>query len=297
MAELNEVHKAQIARFLQFFKGKRDRLLNDRQAACSEYLSDHLADDSALFNSKNVQDLVSNFHIQAQTELGQELDKIVNLSGVYLSQLLARAEMQYGLTLEAEDIALVEDANKIAEVSALSAMRAAPPLSPLANRQQPLAPLAAATSGSDPALVAQLQEAQEENRQMKDRYQLMQSEVSSLLQQRSNLSAELEKVKTNFTYLRMRMAETSTDATSNAHVAEIERSLHDTKSSLDSKSAECEAMRQDLTRRLADSSQFRELKAMVKQKSGQVKELRQQLMAAGLAPAGGDFVELEPEDD
>merc|ERR1719265_1219119 len=131
------------------------------------------------------------------------------------------------------------------------------------NRQQPLMPLSPAgnTAGSDPAMVAQLQEAQEESRQMKDRYQLMQSEVSELLKERSTLSAELEKVKTNFTHLRMRMAETSTDATSNAHVAEIERSLHDTQTSLQSKSAECEAMRQDLARRLGDSTQFRELKA------------------------------------
>merc|ERR1719476_33725 len=107
----------------------------------------------------------------------------------------------------------------------------------------------------------------------------LQMEMTGLLKERSTMSAELDKMRDNVKSLRTRMAE-------DPQAAQIDRSLQETKAMLDSKSAECEAMRQDLQRRLGDSAQFRDLKSMMKKKSGELKELKRIMMQHGIQVPG-----------
>merc|ERR1711862_1039347 len=132
----------------------------------------------------------------------------------------------------------------------------------------------------------------------KDRYTGMQTEMSGLLKERSSLAAELEKVKANFKEMLTR----SPDNAGSANAVEIERALNETRMMLDSKNSECDAMRQDLNKRLGDSSQFRDLKALVKKKSDENKQLKLLLAQHGLAvpaaaePTGGG-IELQADSD
>merc|ERR1719181_544014 len=118
---------------------------------------------------------------------------------------------------------------------------------------------------------------------------MMQGQVTSLLQERSALSAELENVKENFRQLRTTMAATGADAMSQQHAAEMEAKLHNTQAQIASKNAELEALRREQEARLGDSAQFRQLKGIIKEKNNTIKTLRAQLQSLGYAvDAGGD---------
>merc|ERR1711862_157916 len=127
----------------------------------------------------------------------------------------------------------------------------------------------------------------------KDRYTGMQTEMSGLLKERSSLAAELEKVKANFKELLTR----SPDSAGSANAVEIERDLNETRLMLDSKNAECDMMKQDLTKRLGDTAQFRDLKALVKKKSDENKELKRLLIQHGLLAQSNEGIELQADSD
>lgn len=290
--DLTDIHQAQVSRFVSFFKGKREGCLRDRQVLNQQFVSDYLSDDAAIFNRDNVEGIVVAYQQQAAEGLSEDMDRSLKLAAVYCTELMRAAQAQ-GINLQTEDISVVEDQNRIDHVNALTAMRNAP--LPVA-KQQLLPTLGAGGRASDPGLLQQLQDAREETRLMTERYQMMQGQVTSLLQERSSLSGELDNVKENFRELRMKMAASGADAHSQQHAADMEAKLHQTQSVIASKSAEVEAMRRDYESRLGDSSQFKQLKSIIKEKNNQIKTLRGQLQALGYAvDTGGE--ELAADSD
>lgn len=281
--DLSETHKAQISRYAAFFKGKRDQVVADRDSEKDDFKTDRLPDEAAIFNMSDVEAIVDAYHAQVMGRVRDDLEKTVNLSGVFIAQLLAEAE-QANVTLQVSDISLVEDQSRVDQVAALGKMKMTVP--PPAQKA-PLLPTMGSVASSDPALVQKLQDAEEETRSMKDRVQLMQGEMSGLLKERSALTSELEQVKTNFKQLL-----TKREGGGSSVSAE-------TQAMLDSKSAECDEMKKEMNKKLADSTQFRELKSFVKKKSDEIRDLRQRLTAAGVAvpEASGDGVDLAPDSD
>lgn len=294
MGDLSAEHQNQVARYIHFFKGKRERLLADRGMEKDEFTGDRLADSSAIFNHSDVEDLINQYHATMIGALREELAQIIDLSAVYVSQLLAQAQ-NFGIVLDSVDVSLVEDQNRIGAVKALGG-GAAPPPAPQRPTLTQLAPVQA--SGTDLAMVQEVQDLKEDNRKIQERYQKMQSETSSLLQERSALSAQLTNVQANFEAFRQQVNSAGLDSGSSANVHQIEASLSETRGLLDAKSAECARLNQDVNQRLGDSSQFKELKAIVKKKSDEVKVLRRAMAVHGLpAPSMEGGVDLAPEDD
>jgi hypothetical protein len=290
--DLNDVHKGAVQRYSLFFKGKRERMLADRNTDKEEFKSDRI-DTTAVYSGADVEELLEQYHATMMGTLRQELEQLLDFSAVYVSQVFSQVQ-QYGMTLEGIDVSLIEDQNRVAALRALDG-GSAPPLD--RNPSHKLAPVG--TQGTvDLALHSQVQELQESNRVMEERYQRMQVEAQSLLQERSTLRGELEKVKENFAMLRQQMHASGLDSASSSHVQEIENSLGETRGLLDAKNAEVAKMSHELQQRLGDSSQFRELKAIVKKKSEEVKMLRRAMVASGLEPpamAGG--IDLVADDD
>lgn len=293
--ELSDAHKAQISRYFAFFKGKRDRSLQDREGEKQDFLSDRLSDQGAVFNCYDVVSLIEQYHMQMISPLRDELQATANLSAVYLSQLLAQADQQ-GLVMEA-DILSVEDQNKLNAIAMLEQSGMVP--LPRAATRGNLAPVGPGGYSNDPSVLQQLNDSQEESRQMRDRYQSMQTQVSDLLRERSTLSEELEKVKSNFKQMRSRMQETNTETPMNSgNIAEIERSLNDTQVMLDSKQAECERMRGDMDKRLGDSKQFTDLKGLLKKKTDENKAMKRRMQEYGIPVDAADAgVTLEADSD
>jgi len=261
MADMSDMNKAQVQRYISYFKAKRERLLSDREVEKDEFINDRLADDQAIFSKADVQDMLDTYHAQVIGTIREALEGFVNLSAVYTSQVLQRAEMS-GVQIDA-DLSAIEDQYSLDQIqamalqghapgnlrsrgSALPSLGAAPPVSPSG-----LAP------PTDLATAARLQELEQENMQMRERYNAMQMQVSQLAAERSQLASQLEQ------------------AGFQAQVSE-----------------------QALTEHLGASTQFKELKAIVRKKTDEVKMLREYINMAGLALPGTEGgVEIAAEDD
>merc|ERR1712232_650584 len=146
---------------------------------------------------------------------------------------------------------------------------------------------APSTAGLSPA--EELHKLRDENRELKDHNTHLKREVTAAQNERQKLAQELEQVKAN---LKRHIEGKAASGSSAGGNPELEKELAETKDKL-------ETMKKDLDRRLGDSKQFRELQALVKKKSDEVKELRQQLNQGGgsakTAPADG-CIELEASD-
>jgi hypothetical protein len=294
MDQLGEVHQGQLARFAQFFKGKRDKALIDRESEKNDFVSDHLSDDAAIFNRTEVENILLMYSQQVMGHLREQLEMTSNLSAVYVSQLFLQAE-QAGLLLQVDDISVVEDQSRLTQIQAL---QGAPPPAP---KPRAALPTITASAAPDPQVLQEMQDLRDSNQQLTERYQAMQGQVSSLLGERSSMSAELDQVKANFEAVMNRMHETgaSQDAGMQAATQQLEQTLNQTQYNLDTKSAEAEALRRDLDTRLADSTQFRDLKGIVQKKSSEIRALKDMLRQYGIQPPeteeGG--VELVADDD
>lgn len=266
--DLNDVHKAQISRYFAFFKGKRDRHVKEIADIAEDIKDDRCSDD--VYNRDDVQSIMDSYCIQVSASVKEELEKVANLSAVYVSQLLQQAQIS-GLQLET-DISIIEDQSRIDSIQELAKFGAAPPQPKRASLPQ----LSAQGYSNDPNLLQECQDLKEENRKMADRFQQMQTQTTELLRERASLSSELEKVKENFKRVRAEMSAQGGTASAQG-IQEIETSVVETKKMLDDKKAECEEMRQDLKKRLGDSAQFRELKAIIAKKNQMIKDLRARL--------------------
>jgi|EP00927_Polykrikos_kofoidii_P077233 hypothetical protein len=283
--ELADTNKAQISRFVTHFRGMREGLLKESEQEANDFKSDRLSNDGDIFNTSDVTDLVDAYHAQMITCIRQSMDSMINRSAVFISQLLAQAQAA-GLSIEPIDFASIDD-QQSGDIMTLVSQGMA--LAPMTRKVATLPTLAGAPVGPDPATAAKMRELEEENNLMRERYQLMQAEVASLLSARASLSQELDKVRSQVAV----MQQTSSDA----NLVEIERTLGDTKVMLDAKQAECEQMKRDLGTRVSDTTQFKELKSIVKKKSEEVKALRRRLADHGLPFTTNEGVELAPEDD
>lgn len=295
MADLSGEHQNQIARYIHFFKGKRDRILADRGMEKDEFMSDRVSDESAIFNHSDVEDLLNQFHATMVGALREDLAQVLDLSAVYVSQLLAQAQL-HGLSLDTVDISMVEDQSRLGAIKAIGGGALPPPAPARASlpQLQPMAPSAT----PDLAMVQEVQDLKDENRKLTERFQKMQGETSGLLQERSTLSAQLQNVQANFDMFRQQVNSAGLDSGSSANVQQIEASLSSTKILLDAKNAECARLNQEVSQRLGDSSQFKELKTIVKKKSDEVKVLRRAMAAHGLpVPSIEGGVDLAPDDD
>eukprot|EP00933_Yihiella_yeosuensis_P046060 TRINITY_DN41528_c0_g1_i1.p1 TRINITY_DN41528_c0_g1~~TRINITY_DN41528_c0_g1_i1.p1 ORF type:complete len:257 (-),score=71.48 TRINITY_DN41528_c0_g1_i1:117-887(-) len=254
-SELSDFNKAQVQRFISYFKGKRERLISEREAEKEEFKSDRLSDDQAIFTAAEVADLLDQYHAQVVGTVREALEGFVNLSAVYTGQVLSRAE-QSGVTFEA-DVAAIEDGHRLDEIAQLAVSGIVPPA--LSKRgtlaslgvPAPPSPMGGAAP-PDMASAARLQELEAENETMRERYQQMQAQVADLLRERSSLAAQLESA----------------------------------------------GAVPELPEHLGDSMQFKEMKAIVRKKTDEVKMLKSYIQSAGLEIPGTEGgVELVADDD
>merc|ERR1711879_299084 len=127
-----------------------------------------------------------------------------------------------------------------------------------------------------------MEDLREENRQLKDQNLKLETEVAKTKKERAALATELEQVKANFKqHLQNKHTDSGGGGGGGEGGAALERALAQVKAELEEKQKECDAQKKDLEMRLGDSRQFKDLKALVKKKSDEVRELREQLAKLG----------------
>lgn len=283
--ELHDVHKAQIARYTSWFANKRSRAVQDRDSELEDFKSDRLVDEAAVYNHADVMALLGSYHQQVMAPFREELEQEVNLSANFIAHLLAQAEAS-GVYLQVEDISVIEDQSRVGQLGSLAAMTA-PPLAP--KPRQMLESVNPGGAADNVALLQELQEAKTEKQLLTERCSRIEVELTNLTRERSSLSAEVTRLQ--------EASVSGVDQTA-AHAAEYARQLAETRQAYESKFAECQQLSGQLTQRLGDSVQFKQLKDIVKQKSSEVRDLKQRLVAAGLMPQEeGGCVELEADSD
>jgi len=248
--ELNDAHRAQVARFVAFCKGKRERALLEKEGEKSEFKSDRLVDDSAIYNKSDVEDIVDTYHAMMAGGAREVTEELINLSAVTISQLIGLAE-QAGLQMDSVDVAAI-DQYGAASLASMAAQGSAPACGGVKRPAGALPSLGGENKG--------MAELEEENRQMRERYQAMQLQVSELARERSQLAEELQRAAAG-------------QAVEPPPPPPPPQSF-------------------------GDSSQYKEMKALLKKKSEEVKTLRQTILANGLAlPATEGGFEVTADDD
>jgi hypothetical protein len=252
MAALSDTHKAQVQRFLSFLKGKRERLLSDRDSEKQDFMSDRLPSNDAIFNKPDVEDLMDTYHAQMIGCIREALEEFINLSAVYVSQVFMSAE-QCALTLNAGDVFAIENQNTVAEISALVATGAAPQPALQRPSLSSALPTLAPAAANDPVLVQKIQDLEQENVQLQHRLQMFEGQINDMLTERQVLHQQLAQV------------------------------------------GQVMAQPEPFS---SNSTQFKELKAIVNKKTHEIKLLRDVLRSNGLPlPGTGGGIELAPEDD
>ncbi|CAD7958166.1 unnamed protein product [Amoebophrya sp. A25] len=259
--ELDDGNKAQIKRLYQFLRQKRDRHLREVDEIANDVKDDRCGE--TIYNQEDVVTLLDEFSRMVKELVKQELDTLSNMMALYSADLFTQAQSR-SVTLGA-DLSAVEDEGrltKIAELADWQGNAAAP------NKPTALAALGSTTAAKgEDALI-------EENKMLQERYQGIQKQLSELMRERTSLLEEMNTMKDSFANVKAQMG---ADMQNNASVRDMEGQLKSTKLLLESKSSEMEQVRQDLNKRLGDSSQFKDLKNIVAKKNQQIKQLRERL--------------------
>lgn len=254
--ELSNAHKAMVQRYIAYCKGKRERLFVDREAEKLEFMTDRLVED--IYNKADVEDMLNTYHNLITCAAREGYEEFINLNAVHMAQILNMAESN-GLQCDSADVSFV-DQYGAAALSSMASNCSAPAAGASVKHPGALPSLGAGT----PAWQRQ-QELEEENKQMRDRYQQMQEEVSELLRDRSMLSAQLAA------------AQEQVNPVQPSPLPPLEPSGGKFNS---------------------DSHQFKDLKFILQKKTDEIKLLRQHLAAHGLpVPYTHGGVEIAPDDD
>jgi leucine zipper transcription factor-like protein 1 len=229
----------------------------------SEVQEDRVVEE--ILQRDDVHQIFNDAKEQVAFRLREQLEAETLRSAAHLATILGFAQAA-GVELEA-DVNTVEDSSRCNAVANVAAMIGQPRPAPAASRLQPME---AVVGGG--ASAQELRELKQENRQMLDRYQQMQKQVSDLLKERSMLTDELEGVKATFLGLKGQLQMGQAEATESMEIA-----LSNARIQLDQRTNELEVLSNDLNKRVGDSSQFKEMRSIIAKKNQQIKEMRARL--------------------
>jgi leucine zipper transcription factor-like protein 1 len=267
MAEhLSDAHKHEIARFIAHFRSTRERHVREMVDLITEVQEDRVTEE--ILQRGDVYEIFNDAKEQVAMRQRDQFEAETLRSAAHLATILGFAQAA-GVELEA-DVNTVEDSSRCQAVANVSAMIGAPRPAPAASRLQPME---AVVGGG--ASAQEIRDLKLENRQMLDRYQQMQKQVSDLLKERSMLTDELEGVKATFLGLKEQMLMGGAQGAAASDSMEME--LMNARAQLDNKTAELEGMSNELNKRVGDSSQFKEMRSIISKKNQQIKEMRARL--------------------
>jgi leucine zipper transcription factor-like protein 1 len=262
MAEhLSDAHKHEITRFIAHFRSTRERNVREMVELMTEVQEDRVVEE--IMQRDDVHQIFNDAKEQVAYRLREQLEAETLRSAAHLATILGFAQAA-GVELEA-DVNTVEDSSRCNAVANVAAMVGAPRPAPAASRLQPMDAVVGGGAGAQ-----ELRDLKQENRQMLDRYQQMQKQVSDLLKERSMLTDELEGVKSTFlNQLQGGHADAAAES--------MDYALMNMRAQLDQRTAEMEALSNDLNKRVGDSSQFKEMRSIIAKKNQQIKEMRMRL--------------------
>lgn len=273
--DLHEIHQAQISRYFQLLKAKRNQHVQECEDIIAEIHETRCQED--VYNSGDMMGLVDACSATVVTHVNEEYERVVGGTAVLIASLLAGAE-SCGLEVDC-DISAVQDEAQLQRIQKNDGSRK------LLSKKSTLPQLAPVYS-NNPDVVREMQALKEENQQWADKLARVQAQVEEVIQERERLALELDSAVMNLESLKTTQLQGYVHPEQDAYLQEVEGRLSMEQATLIQKSAEVEEMRtKKESMFVQESAQFKELKKVIAKKNMQIKELRQKL------------ARYEPDDD
>jgi len=302
---LNADHDRQLVDYLRFLRRKRDNAIAEVAAEFKEVQESRLFDDS--YSADDVMSILDGLLAMVRSGMKRDLQTTAFSSVLLLKQVFEQAERSDdGWTLATnlpatEDIALL-DAVEQWDQSVHGSSGSAPPLlakAAVESRAPPSRSLRPVGQAQDPRLVADLQGARDDNASLQERFQRMQVQTSTILREKSALQAQVEAMQAaagmsdEAEALRAQVDELQLQLQDalNANAAQADqgtgtdslmRELHEAQDANAQLTADLDRANAELDARLERSTQFVNLRQMLKKKNDMVSQLRNTLADHGI---------------
>jgi len=302
---MNADHDRQLVDYLRFLRRKRDNAIAEVAAEFKEVQESRLFDDS--YSADDVMSILDGLLAMVRSGMKRDLQTTAFSSVLLLKQVFEQAERSDdGWTLATnlpatEDIALL-DAVEQWDQSVHGSSGSAPPLlakAAVESRAPPSRSLRPVGQAQDPRLVADLQGARDDNASLQERFQRMQVQTSTILREKSALQAQVEAMQAaagmsdEAEALRAQVDELQLQLQDalNANAAQADqgtgtdslmRELHEAQDANAQLTADLDRANAELDARLERSTQFVNLRQMLKKKNDMVSQLRNTLADHGI---------------
>eukprot|EP00997_Jenningsia_sp_PLL12_P009960 NODE_704_length_1497_cov_99.196823_g581_i0.p1 GENE.NODE_704_length_1497_cov_99.196823_g581_i0~~NODE_704_length_1497_cov_99.196823_g581_i0.p1 ORF type:complete len:276 (-),score=83.57 NODE_704_length_1497_cov_99.196823_g581_i0:225-1052(-) len=247
-----------------------------------DHVFSSLIDDS--YNKADVADILAGLQAILKVTIEKDQKETTTAFANVLTQIMAQAD-KGGLALNV-DIQQLDNPSTMGHMGALEKgmMGAAllPGLAPLgAPKPKPaaLAPIQTAPAGPSEREL----ELEESTKSLADKLSKVQQQFSTMMQEKSKLTQELNRIKD--------LSESSA-ANEAAKVIDLQKQLDEARTQLERKDTEVQSHQKELTGKLSESQQFKTLKKLLAQKNQQVKDMRTKLSKYE-PEAGSTTIELE----
>eukprot|EP00993_Chasmostoma_nieuportense_P001957 NODE_2793_length_1089_cov_118.603950_g2663_i0.p1 GENE.NODE_2793_length_1089_cov_118.603950_g2663_i0~~NODE_2793_length_1089_cov_118.603950_g2663_i0.p1 ORF type:complete len:303 (+),score=113.29 NODE_2793_length_1089_cov_118.603950_g2663_i0:56-964(+) len=269
---LSPESKELVQKYFLFAKRKRTLHLKDVEGEFIEFKAASLFDDS--YNKADVTDIINGLLAIIKVTIENEQKDVMHTFAELLRQVLKNAdEAKVPISVEMaalDNIAAISSMGFL-EKNVLEGKAGLAPLGSLKPKPSaglhPLAPIGQTQAPAGPS-EAELK-LEEENKRLNEKLQKIQQQYTTMMQEKSKLSAELTGIK---------------ESTTNAlgHDAAVQHDLQsqisDLKIQLEKKENEIAVSQRELTGKLGESNQFKTIKKLLTQKNQQVKDLRTKLL-------------------
>jgi leucine zipper transcription factor-like protein 1 len=272
LERLSENHKQQVLNYQKFFNGKMREQLNEVMAEFDDTKEMRVLED--MYNRDDVENIIDGMRDTVKGNVKNEFEKYTNQTCLFLHQLFLQAE-GHGANLKI-DTSQLDDARMLSAIERLGIE------SHDTNRR-----LDAIGGAVDVKLVTQNKELEEQNDRIQDRFNKLQEQMKSALRENTQFKEKVER-------LTRQLDDTRTDldnlreGNDDAAQREIDGLRSRLENTEDDSSATVDRLRKDLLQcqtelsgKVSDSTQFRQLRTMVQSKNRQIRELRDQIEDMG----------------
>jgi len=302
--QLNPDHDRQLVEYLRFLRRKRDTAIAEVAAEFKEVNESRLFEES--YSADEVANILEGLLTMVRQAMKRDLQSTMFSSVLLLKQAFEQAESNNGLTLTTnlaatEDIGLLEAVEQW-DRSVHGSSGSAPPLSARASvvRASPSRTLRPVGMTQDPRLIADLQGARDDNASLQERFQRMQVQTQQILREKSELQAQVEAMssgssdETEALRAQVEQLQAELQAAYDREAAApppeqpgtghdtLLRELHDAQDAAAQLQASLDQAQAELDSRLERSTQFVNLKQMLRKKSDVVRHLRETLEQHGI---------------
>jgi len=292
---LNEHHQTALLNYMRFARCQRAQYVRSIQACFDDVRDSRLVEDT--YTKDEVLEVLGGLAGVVKAELEGELIDISHTQSALLQQLCSQAEQWHlKLQINTEDLEnreLLDKMKQFENQESIAGGIKAPGLSGKAPRLEPIGD----TSGSTALLQREVDRLQHENNTFRERLKTLETQVTSVLEEKSNLSTKLSETRAEVGRLTSELSgqqqhEAAGDSAELQQLREqlsalqmsavsgqekVNTDLASTKHKLLEIQEQLDMAERELEKKFSQTAAYSNMKKMLAKKNDQLKELRRLL--------------------